>query len=250
MIEKSFEIKQIGELRILELYLYGEIEGDYYDYWQGGIVKSTTSADYVRKTLDEAGKIDTVNVYINSIGGDVNEGVAIYNILKRHPAVVNVYIDAFAYSIASVIVMAGDKVFMPSNTTMMIHNAMWWCYGNSEQLRKSADNLDVINEASCNSYLVKANGKIDKETLTTLLNAETYLTAEMALKYGFVDEIINPVKLADAIDVVQQAQQKKNPNAKMAFEKIKSDYSPTRQKESESQQEVQTADDWFASLFN
>lgn len=248
MLNRSYKIKQSGELRTLELYLYGEIEGDYYDWLQDKFFESTTSANYIKKTLDEAGNIDVINVYINSIGGNVDEGIAIHNILKRHPATVNVCIDAFAYSIASVIAMAGDKVKMPSNTTMMIHNAMRGCYGNSAQLRKSADDLDVINEASCNSYLVKSNGKIDKETLVSMLDAETYLTAEMAVKYGFADEIVNPINLADSVDIIQQAQQKKNPNAKMAFDTLNASKIPINNGSTEEYTE-QTANEWFAGLF-
>ena len=220
MKTNRFEIKQIGELNILEIYLYGDIEGDYYDFWTGKLIESTTSAKHIQNVIATAGQYDGINVYINSMGGSVYEGVAINNILKRSNVPVYVYIDAFAYSIASVIAMAGTKVFMPSNATMMIHNAIMGCYGNSAELRKAADDLDVINEASCNSYLAKSD-KLSREELTAMLDAETFLTADKALEYGLIDEIIDPINVEDSLEIVQKAMEKKNPYAKKAFEQIK-----------------------------
>jgi ATP-dependent protease ClpP protease subunit len=221
MLRKNFEIKQAGELRTLELYLYGEIEADYFDWWTGKLVESTTSANYVRKALDDAGNVDAINIYINSCGGYVSEGIAIFNILKRSTAFKTVYVDAFAYSIASVIAMCGDKIVMPSNTTMMIHNAWTCASGNSEQLRKAADDLDTINEASCNTYLAKSS-KIDKENLTKLLDAETFLTAEQAFEYGFCDEIANPIDISNSVEILEQAKQKHNPAVKAAAQHLQS----------------------------
>ena len=214
-------IKQVGEIRVLEIYLYGEIMADYCDFWTGEIVESKTSADYVRKMIEEAEKFDGINVYINSCGGSVSEGNAIYNILKRQNKPITVYIDAFAYSVASVVAMAGNKVIMPSNTVMMIHNAVMGAYGNATALRKAADDLDIMNEASCNTYLVKAAGKIDKTELKEMLDAETFMTAEEAFKLGFCDEVINPVNTGAAVEVAEQAKQMKNPYAKQAYEQIK-----------------------------
>lgn len=217
MLKKCFDVKQIAEKKVLEIYLYGEIECDYYDWWSGEKIESTTSANYVRKAIDEAGAVDEIKVYINSCGGSVSEGNAIYNILKRSPAKKTVYVDAFAYSIASVIAMAGDKVIMPSNTTMMIHNAMMGAYGNSDELRQAANNLDTINEASCNTYLVKAGDKLDREKLNSLLDAETFFTAQEALTYGLCDEVIDPVNISEGKEVIEQAAKNKNPVAKKAM---------------------------------
>lgn len=222
MLRKQFEVKQIKESKVLDLYLYGEITSDWYDWWSGKIIESTTSADYVRKAIDEAGDVDQINVYINSIGGSVSEGNAIYNILKRAKAKVTTYIDAFAYSVASVIAMAGDKVVMPSNTTMMIHNAMMGCFGNSTELRKAADDLDKINEASCNTYLVKAGDKVTREQLTEFLDKETFFTADEALEYGLCDEVVDPVAFDESKEeVIKQALENKNPVAQKVMERIK-----------------------------
>lgn len=219
MLKKDYNIQQIADKKVLEIFLYDEIQGDYYN-WFGDLVESKTSAKYIQKALDKAGAVDEINVYINSIGGSVLEGVAIFNKLKRIDIPVTVYIDAFAFSVASVIAMAGDKVVMPSNATMMIHNAMMSAFGNSDELRKAADDLDVMNEGSCNSYLVKAGDKLTKEKLTELLNNETFLTADEALAYGLIDEIENPVDLNNSVEIVEQARKNRNLSAKFAAEKI------------------------------
>lgn len=254
-LNKTFEVKQEGNLRTLEIYLYGEIQGDYYDYWKDETVESTTSANYVRKAIDEAGEFDNVDIYINSCGGSVFEGVAIYNILKRVQKPKTVYIDAYAYSIASVIAMAGDKVVMPSNTTMMIHNAALRCYGNSVELRKFADDLDVINEASCNSYLVKTGDKLSKEQLIEMLNAETYLTAEKAFAVGLCDEVANPVNIAESTDIIEQAKQMKNPYAKQAMQFLRSNSSTIKVDPQAAQEESNPAQqkdkyEWLSNLVN
>ena len=248
MLRKQFEVKQIAESRVLELYLYGEICGDWYDWWNGQIVESTTSANYIRKAVNEAGEVDEIKVYINSCGGSVDEGNAIYNILKRASAKITVYVDAFAYSVASVIAMAGDKVVMPSNTTMMIHNAMMRAYGNSKELRQVADNLDKINEASCNTYLIKAKDKLTREQLNTLLDAETFFTAEEALTYGLCDEIVDPVDTSGGEEVVKQALENKNPVAKKAIEHIRQAQQPQEPKP-QSKKKEQDCFEWFAAEF-
>ena len=203
-LHKNYEVKQLGESRVLDIYLYDEIRANYRNLW-GEMIESTTSAEYIRKALNKAGNIDNINIYINSCGGSVYEGVAIYNMLKREKAFKTVYIDAIAYSVASVIAMVGDKVVMPSNTTMMIHHAMWGAYGFSKDLRIAADDLDKIDEASNNNYLTKAGDKITQAKLTELLDAETFLTANEAYEYGSRDEIIDPVNTESITEGIEQA---------------------------------------------
>jgi len=169
------------------LYIYSTVEGD---NW---LEKSQTSAQHFREELEKHKNAKSINLYINSTGGSVFEGSAIYSQLKRHSAKVTVYIDGFACSIASVIAMAGDKVIMSENAVMMIHNAWAVAAGNSAQLRKIADDLDVINKANKAAYLVKSDGKITPEKLTEMLDNETYLSAEDCMKYGFCDEVSSKV---------------------------------------------------------
>ena len=155
----------------------------------GEIIESETSANYIKTQLEAAKDITQINVYINSYGGEVKEGLGIYNLLKRNAAQKTVYIDGFACSVASVIAMAGDKVVMGTNTLMMIHHAAMGCYGNAEELRKSANDVEVIDSASCSSYLAKAGDKLTAETLKQLLDGQTWLNAEQCLQYGLCDEI-------------------------------------------------------------
>lgn len=216
MRSRNYNIKQIAENQnVLQIYLYGEIEPSYLNIW-GDLVESKTSAEYIRKAIEKAETINGIELYINSIGGYVDEGVSIYNLLKRQSVPVTAYIDGMACSIASVVAMAADKIVMPSNTTMMIHHAVGGCYGNAKEHREFATQLDKISEASTNSYLVHAGDKLTRENLEPLLDAETFLTAEEAFNIGLCDEILDPVDLTESKEVIDDAQQKKNPKAKQA----------------------------------
>lgn len=186
---KTWELKQSVNPNTLDMYIYGYVEGDYYDWWNDELVESETSANHFRNELAKYPNVTQINIYINSYGGSVFEGTAIYSQLKRHTAQKTVYIDGFACSVASVIAMAGDKVIMPPNTMMMIHNAWNYVAGNAKELRKAADDLDTIMEGNRQSYLAKSNGKITEEKLIELLENETWLTAKQCLEYGFCDEI-------------------------------------------------------------
>lgn len=166
----------------LELRLYDTIDGD------GWFTESETSAKAIAKKLAEMPNAKEIKIFINSLGGSVMEGLGIYNQLKRHSAHKTVYIDGFACSIASVIAMAGDTVIMPKNAVMMIHNAWVVAAGNAAQLRKTADDLDVINAASVQAYLDKAGDKLTPEKLTEMLDAETYLTADQCIELGLADK--------------------------------------------------------------
>lgn len=129
---------------------------------------------------------DHIDVRINSYGGEVSEGLAIYNALSQNKASVTTYCDGFACSMASVIFMAGDERVMADNGLLMIHRASMGVRGNPEQLRKAADDLAVIDEQSNKAYLKSG---IDKDELAGLLDKETWLTAEAALDYGFATSI-------------------------------------------------------------
>lgn len=128
-----------------------------------------------------------INVYINSYGGEVSEGLAIYNALKRHSAKVTTYCDGMACSIASVIFMAGDERVMSKASLLMIHNAWTMTMGNAEELRKQADDLDKITSASIAAYMTHA--KISKPKLKRLMDAETWLTPKEAISMGFASQI-------------------------------------------------------------
>jgi ATP-dependent Clp protease protease subunit len=195
----------------LDLYIYSEVVPDGWDWWTGEKVESETSADYFRKKLNEYKDIKYINLYINSCGGSVREGYGIYAQLMRHEAYKTVYVDGFANSIASIIAMSGDKIIMYVNSVMGIHNMMDWCFGNAAEHRQVADNLDSMMEGNRQIYLTRSKGKITMEKLTELLDAETILTAQECLEYGFCDEIAE-----QAADPEKMAQTMQRVNANMA----------------------------------
>lgn len=131
---------------------------------------------------------DVINVNINSYGGEVAEGLAIYNALKAHKARVRTRCDGFACSIASVIFMAGDERVMNEASLLMIHNAFSWAEGDANALRKMADDLDLITNQSKKIYL--ATGGIDEETLTELMDNETFIEPADALAMGFATSVV------------------------------------------------------------
>ena len=135
------------------------------------------------KKLDELGDVSVIDVYINSYGGEVAEGLAIYNALKRHKAKIRTHVDGFACSIASVIFMAGDERIMPSASCLMIHNPWMSTSGNAKELRKQAEDLEVIGECSINAYMECVN--ISEEKLKELLDNETWISAKDAVSMGF-----------------------------------------------------------------
>lgn len=167
-----------------DIFIYGEITK--WAWEELGEVSSIT----FKNELDALGDdVETINVYINSPGGSVFEGLAIGTMLKRHKARVIAHVDALAASIASVIAMFADEIRMASNSLMMIHNAWTWASGNAVQLRKVADDIERINESVIQSYLDKAGDKLNSETLKSLLDAETWLSAEEAFNFGLCDVI-------------------------------------------------------------
>lgn len=203
-MKRMWEIKQSAEPNTLEMYIYGDVKGDYFDWWEWEKVESETSANHFRNELAKYPDVKQIIIYINSYGGSVFEGTAIYSQLKRHPAQKIVYVDGFACSVAATIAMVADKVIMPRNTMMMIHEAWNVAIGNPRQLRKAADDLETINISNRQAYLEKANGKITEDKLVELLEAETWLTAEQCFEYGFCDEILN--KEADLTEAKQMLQ--------------------------------------------
>lgn len=206
MKKVMWEIKQAAAEGTLDLYIYGDVEADYLDFWTWSLVESETSAQKFREELSAHPNVNQLNVFINSNGGSVFEGTAIYNQLKRHPAHKTVFIDGFACSIASVIAMAGDEVVMPRNALMMIHNMSMGVSGNSAELRKAADDLDIINNAGRQAYLLKSNGKIEEQVLAELMDAETWLTAEQCIEYGFADRFADQdADMSGAAAVLQKA---------------------------------------------
>lgn len=201
-----WEIRQQADPAVLELYIYGDVEGDGYDWWTDEVIRSETSANTFREELTAHPDVTQIKIFINSYGGSVFEGTAIYNQLKRHPAHKTVYVDGFACSIASVIAMAGDEIVMPRNALMMVHNMMMGVMGNAAELRKAADDLDKINEAGREAYLQKAGDKLTPEVIAQLEDDETWLTAEECIRYGLADRYAEAdADMSQAAQVLQRA---------------------------------------------
>lgn len=163
------------------IHIYGDITE-----WEW--LESDVSSYTLAKQLQELNDVETIHVHINSYGGEVKEGLAIYNALKQHKAKVITYCDGFACSIASVIFMAGDERVMSNSSLLMIHNAWTYCSGNANDLRKTADDLETMTKMSVNAYLKEIN--INEEELIQLLDAETWLTGAQALEMGFITSIV------------------------------------------------------------
>lgn len=198
----------------IDLFVYDDVYKNNYPYPQE--IESDNSANKFRIALEAHPTAKNINIYINSYGGDVSEGTAMYNMLMRHSAYKKVFIDGFAYSIASIIAMAGDERIMPHNATMLIHNVWGWGAGNAKELRKMADDLEIINEAGKNAYLHRVAEKLTLEKLSELMDNETMLDATQCLAYGLITKIEDYIKAAPP-PPAEPPQQKNTINAHNAM---------------------------------
>lgn len=162
-----------------ELKLYDTI-GD--DGWGNGI-----TTEYIEEQLENASN-RPLNIYINSYGGEVFEGFAIYNIIKRYGGYKTVYVDGIAASIASVIAMCGDKIVMNEASMMMVHNASGVCIGNAEEMQKVVNALEQMNEVIRDIYSARTG--LSDEKLQELMNNETFISAKECVELGFADEVL------------------------------------------------------------
>lgn len=147
---------------------------------------SETSSYSLSRQLAEL-DVDSITVGINSYGGDISEGLAIYNALKRHRAKVTTRCDGFACSIASVVFMAGDERVMADPSMLMIHNGWTCAVGNARELRKAADDIEKMTEASVQIYLQSVD--VEEEELRRLMDDETWIAADEAVEMGFATAI-------------------------------------------------------------
>lgn len=199
----KFRFEQMQDGSTHKLYIYDDVTayGPFnWETWEYD--ESETGADYFREQLAQIPDTGEIELHINSCGGSVKEGIAIYNLLKQHGARKTCYVDGFAYSIASVICLACDHIIMGLGTSMLIHNMSMSVYGNAEMLRKCADDLDVLMESNRRIYMDRAKN-LTEEELQEMMDRETYLTPEQCLEYGFCDEI--STSRADPDRLLQQA---------------------------------------------
>lgn len=159
------------------VYIYGDIGG-----WFGGVDPETIAKEIA--ALD----VGTLKVRLNSPGGIVFDGVAIYNALVEHPAKVVVSIEGIAASIASVIAMAGDEIRIGEASNIMVHKPWSFAMGDAEIMRKEADVLDVLEDGIIAIYAARTGKKT--EDLKTMVAAETWLRGKQAVDEGFADTVI------------------------------------------------------------
>ena len=176
-----------------DLFFYGDIVSE---TWQSEWYEDDMAPGDVKEFLDQLDETENINIHINSGGGSVFGGIAIYNMLRRNNAHKTVYVDGLAASIASVIMMAGDEIVMPKNATVMIHKpsaSYFFTTKNADDLRKDAESLDTCQEAIMQTYMTKA--KVDKEEIEQKVNDETWLTGEEAAE-------LFDIKVEEANDAV------------------------------------------------
>nr|WP_315021829.1 head maturation protease, ClpP-related [uncultured Aminipila sp.] len=169
----------VQEDRKAELMIYGDITS-----WEW--LESDVSSYTLSKQLENL-DVDEVHVYINSYGGEVAEGLAIYNALRRHQAKVTTYCDGFACSAASVVFMAGVERVMGGSSLLLIHNAWTYTSGDSNNLRKEAEDLEQITKASILAYMKYVN--IEETQLKQMMDEESWILPQEAVDMGFATRI-------------------------------------------------------------
>jgi len=168
-----------------EVYIYEDVgEG-----WFGGVGAKRFADD-----LKAVGEVSQIDVRINSYGGDVFDGFAIYRQLVDHPARVTTYVDGVAASIASVIAMAGDEIVVSEAGFVMIHNAWTMAFGDGAEMRKTADRLDAVTEQIAGVY-IKRTGKT-KDRVAAWMNDETWFNSAEAVEHGFATRVVENLQIA------------------------------------------------------
>ena len=178
---KFWNVMKNEEEKSAELILYGSIGSD--EYWDD------ISDKAFKQDIENLGDVENITLHINSPGGSVFSAVAIANILKNHKAKITANIDGLAASAATIITSACDTVRMPKNALFMVHNPITFAYGNNQDMQKTLEMLNKVKNSIIETYLNKA--KTNKETLSELMDNETWMSAEEAKEYGFVDEILD-----------------------------------------------------------
>lgn len=185
--QKTRKIDNVGTLKFdstdnenAQLYFYGDIASE---SWQSYCYDEDKCPQDILDFLSELDNYKAIDIYINSGGGSVSGGLAIYNILSRHNGFKTVHVDGIAASIASVIALAGDKVIIPSTAMFMIHKPWSWCEGNADDMRKEADSLDTCQKTITNVYMDNVQEGIEESVITDMVNKETWLTGTEAQKY-------------------------------------------------------------------
>ena len=186
MKESWYKIQSKASAEMVDVYLFNEI-----GMW------GVTAQDFINDIKEH--KEQPMNLHINCVGGDVFDGMAIYNVLLKRTQKTTVYVEGIAASMGSVIALAGDTVIMSENSLLMIHNAWGGTMGEADDMRKYANILDKLSDESADIYVKKTG--LSLEEVKDMMDEETWLNAEEALEYGFVDSISDAIKVAAKVDV-------------------------------------------------
>ena len=180
-----FEIKAESS-KVVDVYIFDE-EGTF----------AINAQSFIEEI--KAHKGQPMNLHLNCVGGDVFEGMAIYNVIKKRKAKTTVYIEGIAASMGSVIALAADKVIMAENSLFMIHNAFGGAMGEAKEMRKTAAVLDKISNEIADIYTKKTNLPFGK--IKEMMDEETWLNADEAFELGFVDSISDAINVAAKYDI-------------------------------------------------
>lgn len=169
----------------VDLYIYGDIVSSWWGAWDKEDKYPSEIRDFIKSANGKG-----INVHINSNGGSVFAGIAIYNMLKNYEGKVTVYIDGVAASIASVIAMAGDRIIMRTGSALMIHSPMLCLCGgyNAAEMREMAAQLDEIQKCIIQVYNARKKAEIGENVIEELVNAETWMTSDTASEYFDIEQ--------------------------------------------------------------
>ena len=185
-MNKWFDIQNKANSETADIYIYSEVGG--FD------VNAKSFIDELKAVKDK-----NIDVHINSLGGSVFDGLAIYNALKTHTKKVTTKVEGIAASIASVIAMAGDQIEMAENSLFMIHNPFAMSGGDANELRKTADILDKIRNEIAGIYASKSNH--DADHYINLMDVETWFNSDETLELGLVNGITQSLKIENNYDI-------------------------------------------------
>ena len=189
-MKKWFKI-QAKDNDTAEISIFGDIGAS----WWG---ESNSAADF-KKAFDEVKDKKEINILINSPGGDVFDGIAIYNIIATERAKVSVEVIGLAASAASIIALAGSSLKIDAGGFFMIHNVWSFAMGDANDMRETADRLDKIGGELVNIY--EAHSDLSADEIQEFMDAETWFTAAEAVEHGFADEQAEPEDIAASVPV-------------------------------------------------
>lgn len=158
-----------------------------------------SSTAFYNELVVATGKSGPVAVHINSPGGNIYDGIAIYNMLKAHPGRVTVRIDGLAASMASIVAMAGDEIVIPENAMIMIHNPSGLAAGGADDMRDYADLLDKWRDSMVAIYAERT--KLPESVIVQAMQETTWYNGREAVEMGFADRLAESVRLAACADL-------------------------------------------------